>query len=193
MPTFFLPQIIAVTGKKRAGKDYFCDHLVTTAGYRKLHIADRWLDQELADMKVTREEYLANKGAFRQEIQRRAAIAREKDPSVLIAPLVEFLNSYDGPVCITGVRFLNEVDALRAAGAIIVKVQISDSLRKVRFDLSGESFGLFDDPFEREIDLIQQDLIVWGDLNPSTQLSLLTEYMGQMMEPLKPILPSEEA
>lgn len=166
----FLPPVIFVAGKKKAGKDFYADALVELEGYEKTHIAAPWLLAFYADRGYqfdTYEEVPAElKARYRERIQAEATQARQKNPEVLIEMLDSFLSERPPyrPLVISGVRFRNEVNYALKNGHFVVKVAVSDELRRQRFIAAGESLELFNDPFEADIDALPAHMEVTGDM-----------------------------
>lgn len=163
-----LPNVIFFGGKKKSGKDFICNVLREEHGFTVIHIADPWLRFTCRNMGIDYEtEYLPNKHLYRAEIQRRAVAAREADPDCLIKMLPERiygLLAEGHKVAVSGIRFINEALFAIWNGYLMVKVEVSDDIRRERFIDAGESLELFEDPFEREIDEMPYHLWVPGDL-----------------------------
>lgn len=162
-----LPKLIAIAGKKLAGKDTVCDALVAL-GYQKVHIAEPWLRTQCKAMGVSYEdEYLPNKGWYREEIQRRATAARAADPECLVRLLPEQIASVGANrVVVSGIRFINEALWFIGQGAFVIKVETPATIRLQRMCEAGDA--LFDDPFEAEIDRLPHDLQLPGTLDQAT-------------------------
>lgn len=173
VPALLLPQLIFVAGKKRAGKDTLCDSLLPF-GYTKLHIAEPWLRTQCYDLKISYEdEYLPNKGQYRDIIQRRATRARQDDPYCLIRHWGSFEDT--GKCVVSGIRFVNEADWGMDIGAFVVLVTTPDEIRAQRFQTSCENLNSLNDPFESEIDELPYHLSVSGTINPTHYPKLISK------------------
>lgn len=165
-----LPQLIFVTGKKRAGKSTICEALTQERGYHHIHIATPWICDVLCPtLGITPDEYLKNKGKYRAAVQTLATQSRAADPNILLSRLdleLKRLRIEDGikQVVVDGIRFVNEVEFARERQALVLRVSVSDEERRWRFAISGEDQTLFDDPFEREIDTLPVTFEISGDL-----------------------------
>lgn len=169
----FLPPVVFVAGKKRAGKDFLADALVADAGFEKTHIAAPWLLEFFSARGYHFDTYdevpTELKVRYREGIQREATLAREYNPEVLIDLMREYLleRTSTKPLVVSGVRFRNEAEFAIRQGYFVVKVAVSDEVRRQRFLAAGENLELFDDPFEREIDGLPAHLEVTGDMPAS--------------------------
>lgn len=144
--------LIGLVGAKRAGKDAFAEALVRSHGYRRLAFADRLKAVALAaDPYVVRDgetmrlrvavSVFGWEGAkeipdVRRFLQRLGVGVRDHvGSSAWVEPVlwdahVSRLGGYGSlgewvpgtPVVVTDVRFPNEVDAIRNAGGVIVKI-----------------------------------------------------------------------
>jgi hypothetical protein len=165
-----LPPVILVGGKKKSGKDFVCDTLVTHHGYSKIHIVTPWLIDWCQRNGIDYvHEYLVDKGRYRAKLQADALEAREANPHVLTEALVARVNELRAeghPVAVTGVRFINECLWGIQRGHFVLKIETPDEVRRQRFINSGENLALFDDPFEREIDEMPAHLVLQGNLEP---------------------------
>lgn len=160
-----LPDLIFVAGKKRVGKDVLCDTLVEREGFTKVHIVESWLRRWCERRGLDPNLWEIHKTTYRAEIQQEAAAARVDDPLCLIRPLLSDLENLPRPLCVTAVRFHNEVDYGKQAGAWCLRVEVPNQTRYARFVQSGESMNLFNDPFEKEVDSLQVDGVISGALS----------------------------
>lgn len=158
-----IANIVFVAGKKLAGKDYLCDLLVAERGYHKFHIVHPWLMKFCERHGIPWSEYEQVKAKWRAQIQIEATEARNKNPNVLVDEFRALLPSLPRPLCVTAVRFKNEGLLGREIGALIVRVDTPDDVRRQRFIDKGEDLSLFNDPFESEIDSIPAHTTVCGD------------------------------
>lgn len=159
-----LPDLIFVAGVKRSGKDFLCDTLVERAGFTKVHIVEQWLRQWCVDRGLDPDRWEEHKAVHRQEVQADATAARKNDPLCLVRPLLSALPSLPRPLCVTAVRFQNEIDYGRNAGAWCIRVEVPNLLRYKRFLDAGENINLFNDPFENEVDHLTVDAVISGAL-----------------------------
>jgi hypothetical protein len=167
------PDIVFVGGKKRAGKDFFCDALASELGYYKCHIVAPWLAGFQERHGLTPEEYEADKGRWRPVVQAEATEARRKDPDCLVRAFRAALPTLPRPLAVTAVRFRNEADLGHELGALVLRVRCRDEVRRQRFLDSGEGLALFDDPFEAEVDSMPVHYEVSGTLSADTYSWLL--------------------
>lgn len=159
-----LPAVIFVGGKKRSGKDFLCDRLVEQAGFRKVHIVEPWLRQWAVSHGYHEDEWETVKFKHRAEIQADANVARETDPMVLVRYMRDWLPTLPKPICVTAVRFTNEMQMGMQMNAMCLRVDCPDEERKQRFLTAGETLALFDDPFEHEIDTMPVNFGVPGNM-----------------------------
>lgn len=171
-----LPQVIFLAGKKRAGKTTLADILTERCGYTQMHIATAWIKRHLNDMGVSWEEYQADKPRYREEIQRRATLARAENPNCLVDELPAVIEPFvakGGCLVVDGVRFSNEALFAFQHGYLVVKVKTPDFVRRERFIAAGENLAHLNDPFEREIDLLPFHISLPGTLGRDEYLPLL--------------------
>ena len=141
---------VALIGKSRAGKDAFASYFIEN-GYKEFkfgtgiaEIIQRYFPEEWA------------KGKPRYLYQQIGQGMREHDPDVWIKytfrqieeyrEYVELFNYFDCKVIITDTRQRNEVEKLRAAGYIIVKIEADEKIRLERMKAAGDI--LPDDDFQ---------------------------------------------
>jgi hypothetical protein len=168
-----LPDIVFVGGKKRAGKDFLCDSLVRVAGFHKYHIVYPWLLKFCDRHGLSYADYESNKSQWRPQVQAEATEARNANPNCLVDGFRELLPTLPRPLCVTGVRFVNEAKLGAEVGALVVRVMCPDSVRRGRFIDAGESLGLLDDPFEAEVDRMPVDCEIHGMSTVRVQLECL--------------------
>ena len=133
---------VALIGKCRAGKDQFASYFIEN-GYKEFkfgtgiaEIIQRYFPEEWA------------KGKPRYLYQQIGQGMREHDPDVWIKytfrqieeyeRYVELFNYFDCKVIITDTRQRNEVEKLRAAGYIIVKIEADEKIRLERMKAAGD-------------------------------------------------------
>lgn len=160
----YFPPVVFVGGTKKSGKDTVCDQFVEEAGFTKIHIAQPWLELFCERHRITFAEYTANKAHWRSLVQSEALVARSRDPNVLVKALYAELRTLPRPLVVSGVRFTNECLLGASVGALVLRVEVSDAVRRRRFVASGEDLANFNDPFEAEIATMPVDLTVPGDL-----------------------------
>lgn len=141
---------VALIGKSRAGKNAFASYFIEN-GYKEFkfgtgiaEIIQRYFPEEWA------------KGKPRYLYQQIGQGMREHDPDVWIKytfrqieeyrEYVELFNFFDCKVIITDTRQRNEVEKLRAAGYIIVKIEADEKIRLERMKAAGDI--LPDDDFQ---------------------------------------------
>jgi hypothetical protein len=175
------PTLIAVAGKKKAGKDTVCDSLADF-GFTKLHIAEPWLRDLIQNWGITWGEYQKNKGYYRAEVQRCATIAREDNPRVLIDRLLPTVNRFRAEqkaLAVTGIRFHNEALWFIEKQALVVRVDTPEEERLIRFLDEGEDPSLLRDPFESELDDLPCHLVVRGTEPPHRYPTIISAgYVG---------------
>jgi len=136
-------QNLAFIGKKRSGKDTAADFLVREFSYTRLAFAD-----DLKRMAVETDPYvptvpgvtvrlsvlIADVGweyakdrypEVRRLLQHMGQTVREIDPDFWIRPVmrrVKTAQAWNLPVVVTDCRYLNEAEALRAAGFKLVRI-----------------------------------------------------------------------
>ena len=153
MTSLPMPNVVVVAGKKRSGKDTFCDSLAPD-GFVKVHIAETWLREWFEARGMNPDEWETLKSAHREAIQRDATIARAEDELVVVRRTMARINELHAEgkrVAVTAVRFNNEALWAIRAGFLVVQVEVDDEVRRERFQRSGESLALFDDPFEADL------------------------------------------
>lgn len=144
---------VAIIGKSRSGKDTVGQLLVCHASYTRLAFADRLKDAALrVDPLLDSGDDLQECGCCyteplrlaeavrmygwedvkdmypeaRRFLQEYGQTVREMDPEFWIRPVAEQVwngTRLNMPCVITDVRYLNEVDALRELGALVVRVE----------------------------------------------------------------------
>ncbi|MFJ9408586.1 hypothetical protein [Streptomyces sp. NPDC101393] len=170
---------VALVGKARSGKDTVGQILVQHAGYTRLAFADKLkeaalrLDPEINLRRqgaVVRSDWLsALVGArswetakavypeVRRFLQEFGQTMRELDPHIWIRPVMtRVMNGtrWNMPTVVTDVRYLNEVDALRDQGALIVRVERPGA------GLSGDAGA---HASETELDAVEADVTIVND------------------------------
>lgn len=176
-----MPELIFVSGRKLAGKDYLCDRLVAEAGYHKFHIVYPWLVNQFCPRHgISYDEYTANKPKWRAICQEEATAERAKDPDVLIRVFRDRLPELPRPLCVTAVRFAREVRLCLDLGGLALRVQTPDEVRRQRFLDAGEDLALFDDPFEKEIDALPVHADVCGSLAPDQYVPIVRHLWAEV-------------
>lgn len=174
------PDIVFVGGKKRAGKDFFADALVSELGYTKYHIVRPWMEEFCRRHGVAYEDYEKEKHRWRALIQKEATEARATDPDCMVRALRAALPTLPRPLVVTAMRFKNEAEFGWQAGALVLRVKTRDAVRRQRFLDAGEDLALFDDPFEAEVDTMPVHYEVTGTLSADTYSWLLPKLWGNV-------------
>lgn len=144
-------RIIGVLGKKRHGKDTFATRLTEEHGFTRFAFADALREAALKLdplVKVEQDEshlipWASAYGSFtrlstvvrdlgwesakelrevRRTLQRMGVGVRDLDPDFWVRALMRQVDDHAGPVVITDVRFVNEVDAVLARRGFTVRV-----------------------------------------------------------------------
>ncbi|AUG87154.1 deoxynucleoside monophosphate kinase [Streptomyces phage Attoomi] len=136
---------VALIGKSRSGKDTVGQMLVRHAGYTRLAFADELkraalrldpyiplaparVSVRLSDL-IRRVGWETAKDQFpevRRVLQEYGQSVRELEPEFWVRPVVGQVRQgteWNMPCVITDARYLNEVDAIRAEGGVIVRVE----------------------------------------------------------------------
>ncbi|ACV62731.1 hypothetical protein Dtox_1885 [Desulfofarcimen acetoxidans DSM 771] len=152
---------IALTGRMRSGKDLVGDYLVTRYCFTRYALGDgvRLVCRLLYPEAVA-------EGKPRQLYQAVGQGLRSIDPNVWIKYVSRNI-AQDGleDIVITDVRQQNEVDMLRRAGFIIVRVNASCQTRLKRMVACGDIFDMADLNHETElhIDTFAVDYEIFND------------------------------
>lgn len=137
--------VVGLIGRKQSGKDTFASRLVTAHGFTRLAFADALkgiaLDVDpiidvtpnyagvfsrLSDALGTMHGWDGAKQlpAVRQLLQSLGVATREWiDPHVWVEALARQAHRVSGPVVVTDVRFINEVDWIKYAGGATVRIE----------------------------------------------------------------------
>ncbi|MEC3196745.1 AAA family ATPase [Bacillus cereus] len=131
--------IIGIAGKMRTGKDTIARLMAKDrrGSFQRGAYADRL--KEYVDSRYGKQEG----GKRRALLQHVGQEARKANPLVWIEelqPKIDFLRSTGHNVVITDVRQQNEIDSLREQGAYIIRVNVSDEIRKQRIIDAGDEF-----------------------------------------------------
>ncbi len=184
------PKLLFAFGKKKAGKDFLVDCLVAEAGFHKYHIVYPWLVKFCERNGIAWADYEndpAVKAKWRSQIQAEATEERKNDPDVLLKAFHEAWPTLPLPLAVTGVRFMKEATLGLSYGAMLVKVEVSDEIRRQRFVDSGEDLAMFDDPFESHIDTLPFHLEVdgsWHKAMLTSSVALACEFPTRPMWPI---------
>lgn len=127
-----LPQRIFVSGKMGAGKDSLADELARRRGYLKIHMVEPFKLWAAHELGITREELEANKSKYRDFLQERAVEWRGSNPYRMIELLDAHLQQINGPVVVTGVRFVNEAVWAAQNGGLVIKLLTPENIRLER-------------------------------------------------------------
>jgi len=171
---------IAFCGKMASGKTTSANYLIqygliSTGFSRKL--------KEVA--KDLFPEHFKNNKKPRELLQRLGIALREIDSNVWVNSLLRSLNNPIYENCtVDDCRFLNEADALRNAGFIIVKIESERNIRAKRFkDLYNEDISKFEnDMTEMEIDKIKYDYLIENNSDIKYLESRLDFIVGDIMK-----------
>lgn len=149
----YRPRVVGAAGRKRSGKDTFCDALAAAWDYEKIHIAEPWLRQWCAGRGIDYElDYLLNKEAYRAAVQKQATLDREFDPMILLRQLQLRLDLEPSRgFVVSGLRFINEALWFIQRGYLVALIEVDDETRKQRFIESGTPLSMMLDPFESEL------------------------------------------
>ncbi|EJP81126.1 AAA family ATPase [Bacillus cereus] len=150
--------IIGIAGKMRTGKD-------TIARLMAKDRRGKFQRGAYADelkMQVDRKYGKQEGGKRRALLQHEGQEERKHDALVWIKrlqPKIDFLRTTGHNVVITDVRQQNEIDSLREQGAYIIRVNVSDEIRKQRIIDAGDEFKEADFYHETEtaIDAFEVD------------------------------------
>ncbi|PET15047.1 AAA family ATPase [Bacillus thuringiensis] len=131
--------IIGIAGKMRTGKDTIARLMAKDrrGKFQRGAYADELKLQ--VDRKYGKQEG----GKRRALLQHEGQEERKHDALVWIKrlqPKIDFLRTTGHNVVITDVRQQNEIDSLRAQGAYIIRVNVSDEIRKQRIIDAGDEF-----------------------------------------------------
>ncbi|PEE69368.1 AAA family ATPase [Bacillus thuringiensis] len=131
--------IIGIAGKMRTGKDTIARLMAKDrrGKFQRGAYADELKLQ--VDRKYGKQEG----GKCRALLQHEGQEERKHDALVWIKrlqPKIDFLRTTGHNVVITDVRQQNEIDSLRAQGAYIIRVNVSDEIRKQRIIDAGDEF-----------------------------------------------------
>lgn len=139
---------VAFAGQSRSGKDEAIDFLMKNVEGEKikLHIADD-IYRMASQIKGSRIDNLLP--ADRRLLQDIGMAGRRYNPEVWIKALVENIREQESykidNIFITGIRFANEIKALREIGVQVVLLKRDDALRY--------EYGAPKDPHETEVPL----------------------------------------
>lgn len=113
-------RIVAVAGKMRAGKDTFGEvFLEHHPEFIRVAFADPLKEEYAATQNISVEEVNLNKDFHRQNLIDYGQFRRDQEPLYWVNKAV----NTPGDKIITDVRFLNEFEALKALGAVMVRVE----------------------------------------------------------------------
>ncbi|MEH7541688.1 MULTISPECIES: AAA family ATPase [Bacillus cereus group] len=150
--------IIGIAGKMRTGKDTIARLMAKDrrGKFQRGAYADELKLQ--VDRKYGKQEG----GKRRALLQHEGQEERKHDALVWIKrlqPKIDFLRTTGHNVVITDVRQQNEIDSLRSQGAYIIRVNVSDEIRKQRIIDAGDEFKEADFYHETEtaIDAFEVD------------------------------------
>ncbi|WP_172384871.1 hypothetical protein [Streptomyces sp. MNP-20] len=167
---------VALIGKSRSGKDTVAQMLAAHGGYTRLAVADELrraalrLDPYIPlrytqtpvrlSTLIRRLGWETAKDQFpevRRVLQEYGQAVRELEPEIWLRPVVGQLRQgteWNLPCVVTDVRYLNEVEAVRAEGGVIVRVERPGS------GLSGSAAR---HPSETELDALEPDHVLRND------------------------------
>lgn len=174
--------IIALTGYARSGKDTAAQTLIDH-GWTRLAFADMlktltYAIDPIIDVQNGRNITLgdivddlgweAAKGDpdIRSALQRTGHAIRQVDPSFFIRGVLNKIANTQGPIVVTDARFQNEVDALRASGAHVVRLTrpgvgpLNDHASELEVDLCTPDVTLVNDG---DIEGLQHEMLVIAD------------------------------
>lgn len=157
---------IALTGKMRSGKDTVGEILIKGYGFRRYAFGD--------GIKEIIESYFPSaflEGKPRRHYQHIGQSLRELDEDVWVNYCLDKVadNHYDN-VVVTDARQPNEIEALRANGFIIVKVECDEETRIERMKANNDNFNIEDLKHETElnVDLVIPDVYLYNNLDLAT-------------------------
>jgi hypothetical protein len=141
------PILIGLAGKARAGKDSVAAHLIARYGFARYAFADALRDAALALDPIIDNtiEWIDGSGTLRflrlsevveadgweaakehpevrRTLQHYGVAIREIEPDFWVRTAMREAAKEPRPVVVTDVRFPNEVDAIREAGGVVVRV-----------------------------------------------------------------------
>lgn len=142
------PRIVGLIGKKRSGKDTFGEALVLTSGFTRVAFADPLREAALGLDPIVGRPALPGQLAPQRDVRLSdvvEAIGWEKakdlvpevrrtlerfgtdairrlDEDFWVRMAAEKIQSIEGPVVVTDVRFPNEADKIRELGGIVVRI-----------------------------------------------------------------------
>jgi len=147
------PFIVAVSGKRGAGKTALADILVNDYGFVRASFALPLKEKVRQDFDLSHEQVYgfqkeivdSRYGLSSREILIKVGqIYRAVDPNYWVKQLEKTLLTFDKPVVIDDMRFRNEIDMLRGLGAYVVRLDrlLMDNIYKTELN----------DPSETDLD-----------------------------------------
>lgn len=172
---------IGLTGKMRSGKDTVGDFLKKEYGFKTFAFADG-IKFVCGSLGLEPD----NTGKPRALYQEVGQDLRKYAPNVWVDYTFREISqqcSNQDNVVITDVRQPNEVEALRAAGFIIVKIQADDATRIKRMEAAGDNYNPDDLNHETElaVDTLDVDFTLDNNGTVKELYSLLTVIINFML------------
>lgn len=165
--------LIGFIGKMGSGKSTACDYLVENYGYRKINFKDA-LDDELVELfpnvisavsGLSPEEAVKTKptSPVMRELKQKfgTEVRRNQDPDYWVKKWIEtYTKTFNTNVCVDDVRFLNEIDAIKKLGGVIVRI--------IRSDITDTS----NHPSETALDDYEPDFSIVAEKGDLTMLNM---------------------
>lgn len=182
---------IGLTGKMRSGKDTIGKFLNDEYGFKAFAFAE---GIKLVCGALSLE---SSNGKPRALYQGVGQDLRKYDPDIWVKYTLGQINRFcsdTDSIVITDVRQPNEVEALRAAGFTIIKINADDGLRIQRMREAGDDFKLgdLDHETERTLENLDVDLIIENNRTLPDLYNTVTEVILKMFDIDDPLLCYDE-
>ena len=139
-------ELIGISGKQYAGKDFLTDLLLARLPqFRRVPLAGAIKKAYAAQHGLTVEEVEANKAQHRPGLIALGDWGRAQDPDYWLKQVL----AEPGPKIISDVRLLREHDLLRQHGAFLIRLEADRAVRALRGQIVSES-----DPTETQLDAV---------------------------------------
>jgi len=154
-------QLVALSGKQYAGKDQLADWLVGTVpsclgvAVQKTPIAGAIKQLYAEKNHLSLKEVEAHKAQHRSGLIELGNWGRQQSPDYWLERVLDEAQQFDGITIISDMRLPREYDRLKAAGALLVRVEAARGIRQARAESLGGSLTNESDATECALDAIQ--------------------------------------
>ena len=171
---------IAISGKMGSGKNFLAQKIIDQFEYTQQPFKTLAFGDSLKEMMYDFFNIKKGEHPYAREIlQQLGAVGRLADPLYWVTPVIEEAKASYENVIVTDLRYINEAEALKENGFILIRVDTFEEVRANRTTLTSQT-----DSSEIDLDDYQFDAIFDGNTDYKTNKLKYDGDLKQLMEHL---------